>query len=139
MNREVKSISGRMLDHMAARDWPGNVRELESFVQRALIVGDGPVLDLGEFSAISAGKPEQARADQGWQRLEDVERAHVLRVLEQTSWAVEGERGAARRLGLAPSTLRSRMKKLGILRESDQSSVRRMVGPAGSEPETTRS
>ncbi len=126
VSREVQSISGRMLDHLAARDWPGNIRELESFVQRALIVGDGPVLDLGEIPTTSPDQPEQAPAGQGWQRLEDVERAHVLRVLEETGWAVEGEQGAARRLDLAPSTLRSRMKKLGIRRKSHQSAAARL-------------
>ena len=135
VGREVKSISIRMLDHMAARDWPGNIRELESFVQRALIVGDGPVLNISPHPATPQDQPEQAPAGQGWQRLEDVERAHVLRVLGETGWAVEGEQGAARRLGLAPSTLRSRMKKLGIVRESDQSSAAgRRAGEVASTP-----
>ena len=116
LGRQVKRISSRMLDHMATRNWPGNVRELESFVQRALIVGKGPVLQLADPLPPAPSGSERAPARETGQRLEDVEREHVWRVLQETNWVVEGERGAAARLGLAPSTLRSRMKKFGIRR-----------------------
>lgn len=116
LGRKVNSISRRMLDHMIERDWSGNIRELESFVHRALIIGEGPVLDLPTPLAPEPVAADRASAPEAWHPLREVERSHVLRVLDQTDWVVQGQHGAASRLGLAPSTLRSRMKKLGIQR-----------------------
>lgn len=114
----LTGISDRLLEHLISREWPGNIRELESFVQRALIVGEGPVLDLSDSLLRSHElSPPPALTEERGSLLHQVERTHILRILGESGWVVEGKHGAARRLGLAPSTLRSRMKKLGIGRD----------------------
>jgi transcriptional regulator with GAF, ATPase, and Fis domain len=110
-------------------DWPGNVRELRNIMERAVLSSAGGDLRLpedwdprlssmGEFakpfgSQKSAGM-DQLRQDPQRTTLKDFERGHILQVLEQTKWRIEGPKGAATRLGLRPSTLRSRMRKYGI-------------------------
>jgi DNA-binding NtrC family response regulator len=104
------------MEQFAAYDWPGNVRELRNVIERAVITAPGPVLRLPEpigapaqvNAAASAGNGESLRT------LVAVERDHIRRVLEVTDWRVSGPKGAAKILGLNPSTLRFRMKKLGI-------------------------
>ena len=93
--------------------WPGNVRELENVIERALILSNGSTLRIEETlgASISAGA-----AQHDAERLDDVERAHIRRVLDECGWRVGGEGHAAERLGLHPNTLRSRMQKLGIRR-----------------------
>jgi DNA-binding NtrC family response regulator len=115
LGRAVDGLAPAFVDRACAYDWPGNVRELENVVERALIMSRGGALDAREFLARgpdAAG--DAALAPEG--TLEDVERAHVRRVLEATGWQIEGDDGAARKLGLNPSTLRGRMRKLGIRR-----------------------
>ena len=89
--------------------WPGNVRELENVIERALIVSADRTLRLD-------GVLEDVEPGGASQRLQDAERAHILRVLEACGGRLKGRGNAAERLGLKPSTLRSRMKKLGISR-----------------------
>jgi DNA-binding NtrC family response regulator len=111
LGRAVDGLSPTFVEGARAYDWPGNVRELENLVERALIMSRGGPLDAGELFA----RPPQARASAaGDETLEELERAHIRRVLDATSWRIEGEQGAARKLGLNPSTLRGRMRKLGI-------------------------
>jgi PAS domain S-box-containing protein len=100
---------GRLLDY----DWPGNVRELENVIERAVILSTGPELELGEplGSAAVAGD-----ADGDITTLDEAQRRHMLRVLEASGWRIRGEGGAAERLGLPPTTLESRMARLGIRR-----------------------
>jgi chemotaxis protein methyltransferase CheR len=89
--------------------WPGNVRELENVLERAVINSSGPKLRLVD----ELKKPHADSA--GTQKtLENVERDHIVRVLEQVNWKVSGPNGAARILGLNRSTLRARIRKLGI-------------------------
>ena len=111
LGRTVEGISPTFIERARAYDWPGNVRELENLVERALIMSRDGVLDASELLVpASAARAEPVRDE----TLEELERAHIRRVLDDTSWAVEGDRGAARKLGLNPSTLRGRMRKLGI-------------------------
>ncbi|NTW34693.1 MAG: hypothetical protein HGB17_00915, partial [Syntrophobacteraceae bacterium] len=94
-------------------DWPGNVRELENVIERAVISSEGPVLTLADrLAAIDPAPPDGTTP----RSLESVERDHILDVLKQTRWRIEGRDGAAALLGLNPSTLRGRMRKLGIHR-----------------------
>ena len=92
--------------------WPGNVRELKNVIERALILSPGSRLTLapGFGPEATAGPPASSV------QLEDVARAHVLQVVEECGWMIRGKGNAAERLGLNPSTLRSRMKRLGIER-----------------------
>ena len=113
LGRAVTRIPDRTMTALERYDWPGNVRELENVIERALILspGDTLVVDERTFSIAARARPES-----GTWRLEDVERAHILRVLSDCGWRISGEGNAAERLGMNRSTLRSRMEKLGIER-----------------------
>jgi formate hydrogenlyase transcriptional activator len=93
--------------------WPGNVRELEHVIERAVILCDGPELDSVDW--LSSSIPDSATAGTPI-TLEALERRHILETLEQTEWKVSGPNGAAAILGLKPTTLEARMKKLVITR-----------------------
>jgi len=91
-------------------------------IERAVVLARGPVLDVaaellpGAPGAPAAVEAEAAPPRASGQTLEEIERRHVLDTLERTGWVIEGERGAAAALGLSASTLRSRMKRLGVQR-----------------------
>ncbi len=95
---------------LKAYGWPGNIRELHNVLERALILSPGPELRLEDVLEASVVPASAAVAT----TLEDVERQHILQTLESVGWVIEGDKAAAERLGLNPSTLRSRMDKLGI-------------------------
>ncbi len=109
--RRVERISENMMRDLVAYDWPGNVREMENFLARAIVLCPGDTLDMrlqeGEASATGAN---QSRS------LEATERNHIESVLASTGWKIEGPKGAAAILKMNPSTLRSRMRRLGIQR-----------------------
>jgi DNA-binding NtrC family response regulator len=112
LGRTVTGISPEFLDRARAYDWPGNVRELENLVERAIIVSKDGMLEASSLSGVTATPAQPETVTDG--TLEEVDRAHILRVLDGTAWRIEGDGGAARKLGLHPSTLRGRMRKLGI-------------------------
>ena len=117
LGKPLADVSPAFLGQAMAYDWPGNVRELENFVERAAVLARGTRLDVGEPLAAAPASSAEAKPGPALHApgtLEAVERNHILTVLEQTQWAIEGERGAARILGLNPSTLRGRLRKLGI-------------------------
>ena len=90
--------------------WPGNVRELQNVLERAAILAPGPVIEVDPSNgAHPSGGPEPAD-----RTLEEVERAHILAVLDSTNGVIAGASGAAAILSMHPSTLHSRMRKLGI-------------------------
>src|SRR5262249_7982182 len=99
---------------MRAYDWPGNVRELENLIERAVILSQGPRLEV-PIGDLAPRRPPEPRHD-GEMTLEGVGRAHILRILEETNWILGGPRGAAARLGTKRTTLHSLMKRLGIVR-----------------------
>jgi transcriptional regulator with GAF, ATPase, and Fis domain len=101
-----------MLEKMEAYPWPGNVRQLEGVIQRALISATGDSLDLVEGLQVSGTAEERSPAVD----LRGMEKEHIEKVLRASNWMIAGDGGAAIRLGLPPSTLRSKMKKLGITR-----------------------
>jgi transcriptional regulator with GAF, ATPase, and Fis domain len=94
-------LDGAFVEQARGYAWPGNIRELENLIERSLIMG-------------GAQLPEANNAPPASGSLEAIERAHIQRVLEENGWRIEGERGPARILGLNPSTLRARLRKLGI-------------------------
>ncbi len=109
IGHKITSIPKSTLDVLQHYHWPGNVRELRNVIERAVILSRGPKLTV-ELPGVhpSAGHPSLL--------MKDVEREHILRVLEQTGWRVRGKEGAAEILGLKRTTLESRMAKLGIHR-----------------------
>ncbi len=92
-------------------DWPGNIRELEHVILRAMILSPGSTLVLDEAVL---GAPTARDSYSGSLNLEEMERAHILSAMERCGWKLKGN--AADRLGLNPSPLHSRMKKLRIER-----------------------
>ncbi len=110
MGKRMETLPRKRADALVDYPWPGNVRELRNVVERAMIVSPGSTL-LVEVPALEGSPPDQSTT-----RLEDVERRHILAVLEAAGWRVRGPLGAATRLGLRPTTLEARMSKLGIKR-----------------------
>jgi formate hydrogenlyase transcriptional activator len=97
-------------------NWPGNIRELQNVVERAVVLARGPVVQVDEsmLRSDSAAAAEVSAID----TLENNERNHILHALAETNWVIHGKKGAAELLGINPSTLRSRMDKLGIKRQA---------------------
>jgi formate hydrogenlyase transcriptional activator len=111
MDRVVEVIPDEVMEILQQHDWPGNIRELQNFVERAVILSNGPILrpPLGEPKVLTSNRaPPVART------LREAERDHIVEVLRQTGGVVGGRRGAAARLGLKRTTLQFRMQKLGI-------------------------
>jgi formate hydrogenlyase transcriptional activator len=114
--KHIERIREEAMESLKTYDWPGNIRELENVVERAVILTHGPVLNFPEeimFSTNGSGAAGQSLT------LKEVERNHIEHVLRKTHGVLHGPNGAARLLGINPSTLRSRMKKLGLSRHGD--------------------
>jgi PAS domain S-box-containing protein len=109
--KHIETVPSRIISSFQKYDWPGNVRELENVVERAVINTQGTTLQLA--ATIGTDPRGEQIPDEG-QTLDQLERAYIRKICEQTGWRIEGPRGAARILGLKPSTLRSRMQKLGV-------------------------
>lgn len=112
LGKKIDRIPERMITALQRYQWPGNIRELEHLIERAAILSEGPELEPIDWLSQSDTKPGIVKK----MTLEEVERQHILDVLEQTNWRVSGDKGAASILGLKPTTLEARMKKLGISR-----------------------
>jgi formate hydrogenlyase transcriptional activator len=110
MGRTIETIQGSTMEAFKRYYWPGNVRELRNIIERFLITSTDTVFraKLPNVQAASASGHSQS--------FEEVERNHILHVMEMVGWRVRGEGGAAEILGLKPTTLESRMQKLGIVR-----------------------
>src|SRR6266478_5365907 len=113
MQRRIEVIPTETLDAMRRYPWPGNVRELENLIERAVILSAGPRLTV---PLDPLARRSTLVRDDSASTLEVVQRAHVVRVLEETNWIVGGPRGAAARLGIKRTTLQSYMKRLAIER-----------------------
>jgi PAS domain S-box-containing protein len=133
-SKPVKQVSEQTMKRLVDYPWPGNIRELQNVIERAVVLSQGDTLELAsDFSPAlpslrsdpsgsgldeSKIKNPKAKINEPTESLTEVERRHIESVLAQTNWMIEGERGAAKILNLSPSTLRSRMQKLGIRRPS---------------------
>ena len=111
LGKTIELIPKKNMDALERYPWPGNIRELRNMVERAMIISNGPslVVDLPD-QAVAA--PSSAMS------FEEMERSHIISVLDGAGWRVRGKEGAAEKLRLKPSTLESKMKKLGIRRQS---------------------
>jgi len=139
LGKRVSAVAPETLEHLTAYEWPGNVRELQNVIERAVVLCEGPILEIdrdliplptatahASEPATPSATPEAALANEltgkvapavppvGLAPLEEIERRHIAAALESTAGVIHGPKGAARILKLHPNTLRSRMEKLGI-------------------------
>jgi len=137
--KQINGVAQDTMELLSNYDWPGNIRELQNVIERAVVLLQGPVLRLGSdlLPTRNAAQAEEVASlsnahsvESAHSTLEQVEKRYILNILEQTSWVIEGDRGAAKILDLHPNTLRSRMKKLGI----DRSNAKADVSHATSNP-----
>jgi formate hydrogenlyase transcriptional activator len=112
LKRSCEDFDAPSLERLVQYAWPGNVRELENLVERGLILCHDRWLRIDPAMVSHSGAPETSPR----RTLVDEERRHILQALTLLDWRIEGPGGAAEQLGLAPSTLRSRMYRLGIRR-----------------------
>ena len=113
--RMIETVSKDVLNNLQNYHWPGNVRELESVIERAVITSPGTALHLLDHFENSPRR-EIIEDVQDVKALDELEREHILQMLQKTGWRIEGDSGAAVILGINPSTLRGRMRKFGIRR-----------------------
>lgn len=111
--KEIKHISDLTLQQMKSYAWPGNVRELENVIERAVIISNHDLLVVHEFDSSPQSKTIIKHNSNA---LEEVQSNHILKILIETNWKIDGKEGAAVLLDIKPSTLRDRMKKFGIKR-----------------------
>jgi formate hydrogenlyase transcriptional activator len=132
MGKPIARIGDEALSKLVDYPWPGNIRELQNVIERAVILSPGNTLVLADdlrtpVPAVASAQPSRrdptrdsrvsaASTEEGLGSLEDAGRRHIEAVLATTNWMIEGERGAAKLLGISPSTLRSRMQRLGVKR-----------------------
>ncbi|MBN9043420.1 MAG: sigma 54-interacting transcriptional regulator [Rhizobiales bacterium] len=113
MGKQIEKIASESMSMLMAYSWPGNIRELRNVIERAMILAHGPVLQIKlahKALQLDPGKPADGTLD-------EAERAHIVRTLERTGWRIRGAGRAAELLGVKPTTLESRMKRLGITHE----------------------
>lgn len=115
LGRKIETIPQKSMNALLAYSWPGNIRELQNVIERAVITSPGVELELGSWLPKAASAPRQEQIP----TLEEIEREHITEVLGVTGWRVSGEKGAAELLGLKPTTLEARMKRLGIRRKNN--------------------
>src|SRR5262245_43694118 len=118
LGKNITEVPAQVMREFAQYNWPGNIRELQNVIERAVIVSSDGVLRLPEPLVQTTTAPdsesEAFKEPMKVSTLDEAEREHILRALEATGWRIEGPKGAAAMLKLHPSTLRFRMKKLGL-------------------------
>jgi formate hydrogenlyase transcriptional activator len=118
MNKRIETISTTTMAALSHYHWPGNIRELENFIERAVILSSGSMLDIPVSELPQRSKTTVVDTPRSLTTLEDVEREHIRQALQEANWLVGGPSGAAARLGMKRTTLQSKMAKLGIERPS---------------------
>jgi len=125
MSRRIEVIPSEVLEAMQRSSWRGNIRELANVVERAVILSPGPTLDVPMAELEQTGS--LAARKNGPETLAQIERAHILAVLEEANWLIAGPRGAAARLGMKRTTLQSLIKRLEIRRPADEFPMGRLA------------
>ncbi|MBU6435346.1 MAG: sigma-54 dependent transcriptional regulator, partial [Nitrospirae bacterium] len=120
LKRPRQDFSARSMDRLVRYTWPGNVRELQNVIERAVILARSSTIEIDDQFLTLPSAPTEAEATDN---LQELERQHILQLLDRTQWRIYGRNGAAAQLGLNPSTLRSRLKKLGLQRPAHLSST----------------
>jgi formate hydrogenlyase transcriptional activator len=123
MTRDIDTISAETMNALTQYPWPGNIRELQNVIERAVILSKGPVLKVPMTDLKSKASDTNGNSN-GAVTLEEIERRHILSVLEQTNWVFAGPNGAAAKLGIKRPTLQFRMQKLGISRPTNPKNAR---------------
>ena len=123
MNKRIGGIPTEVMGALAGHSWPGNIRELQNFIERSVILTEGNILSpplegLRQVARLVSGEPIT---------MEEAERVHIRKTLEETNWVIAGPRGAAVRLGMKRSTVYYRMRKLGISRDVARRQERKNV------------
>ncbi len=118
IGKTIETVPESVMDALVSYDWPGNVRELRNVIERGMIVSYDHRLELGNILPVRRKRKDATTqtVEHSGANLQEVERIHIISVLEECGWRVSGKNGAAEHLGLKRSTLQSRMKKLGIRR-----------------------
>ena len=109
VGRQIERISNKSMEDVFRYSWPGNVRELRNIVEYSIIMCQGNTLDIQV--------PERKELDKLNESMDENQRMHIINILNQVGWRIRGIGGAAEILGMKESTLRYRMKKLGINRK----------------------
>lgn len=112
MGKQIEHVAPETVAAFTSADWPGNIRELQNLIERAVLLSSDGVLP----NPLPRSQPKSATLFPRRETLEEAERAHILKVLEDTNWVLAGTGGAAARLGMKRSTLQFRMHKLGLSR-----------------------
>lgn len=120
IGRVITKIPDNTMEILKRYPWPGNIRELQNVIERAVINTRGAVLNLADTLQVPVEMDEAAN---GKKSLQDMEHETIVRVLEETDWKIEGKNGAADILGINPSTLRGRMRKLGIRKKKNKTII----------------
>ena len=114
MGKKINKIPKKVIEQLKSYDWPGNIRELRNVVERSLITSPGSKFQLADLS-IEMHKSFSPPSNQKVS-IDEIQQQHIQHILNQTGWKINGPGGAAEILQMKPSTLRNRMKKLGIMR-----------------------
>lgn len=113
LDKKIDIIPQKIMHTLQNCHWPGNIRELENIIERSVIISKTNIIQTDGLLDFQAQKSSGFSVPS---TLRDVERTHILRILDKTKWVIEGKHGAATRLDIHPATLRSRMQKLSIVR-----------------------
>jgi len=116
MCKQISKIPTHAMETLVQYSWPGNIRELQNLIERAVILTRGDVLQVPELPSVTLNQTEPGT-------LAEVERDHILKVLEDSNWVVGGRAGAAVRLGVKRTTLLAKMKRRGVSRDMARSRV----------------
>jgi transcriptional regulator with GAF, ATPase, and Fis domain/tetratricopeptide (TPR) repeat protein len=115
--KHLKRIPNQEMEKLLEYSWPGNIRELEHIIERSVIMSQNEVLLIPEIRTLTPYNSHSIQIDHRQEELatlSDIEKKHIMNILNHSKWRIRGEKGAAKILGLKPSTLEFRMKKLGI-------------------------